>query len=118
MPLTSTQVSELRQRLVTERARLQQDQVTLSPLREPEERVGDEMDDALSSLEQHEAIGRAEHDRSHLADIEQALAKIESGTYGVSELSGEPIDYARLAAVPWARYTAREQEELERAARR
>jgi DnaK suppressor protein len=76
------------------------------------------MDEAESSLAQHEAIGRAEHNRVHLADVEAALAKMDAGTYGVSEMSGEPIDYARLAAVPWARYSAQEQEEIERAARR
>jgi RNA polymerase-binding transcription factor DksA len=36
----------------------------------------------------------------------------------VSELSGEPIDFARLEAVPWARYTAAEQEDLEHAQRK
>lgn len=117
MPLTAAQIAELRERLLAERNRLRADASTLSPVREVEERVGDEMDDAEASLAQHEALGRAEHDRSHLAAVEQALAKIEAGTYGVSELSGEPIDYARLAAVPWARYSASEQEEVERALR-
>ncbi len=117
MSLTAAQLAELRQRLVAERDRLRADGSTLTAVREAEERVGDEMDDAESSLAQHEAIGRAEHDRTHLAAVEQALARIQAGTYGVSELSGEPIDYARLAAVPWARYSASEQEEIERALR-
>jgi DnaK suppressor protein len=118
MPLTAKQVAELRTRLLAERARLQTDASTRSPLRDTEPSIGDEMDDAESSIEQHEAVGRAERDRAHLADVDAALAKIEAGTYGVSELSGEPIDYLRLSAVPWARHTAQEQEELERAARR
>ena len=118
MPLTATQIAELREHLVTERARLMSDASTLMPVREVEPQVNDEMDDAESNLEQDEAIGRAEHDRSRLADVELALAKIDAGTYGLSELSGEPIEPARLAALPWARYTAREQEELERAARK
>jgi DnaK suppressor protein len=118
MSLTAKQIAELRTRLVAERARLQADVSTLSPLRETDASVGDEMDEAESSLEQHQAIGRAERDRGHLVDVEAALAKIEAGTYGVSELSGEPIEYPRLSAVPWARYTAQEQEEIERAARR
>jgi len=115
--LTATQIAKLRERLLAERARVQADASTLSPVREPDERSADPMDEAESNVVQHEALGRAAHDRSHLADIERALAKIEAGTYGVSELSGEPIGYGRLDAVPWARFTAVEQEDLERAQR-
>jgi DnaK suppressor protein len=118
MPLSDAQIRKFRERLLAERDRVRAGTRTLSAVRETEVSVGDEMDEAESSLAQHEALGRAEHDRSHLEAVEQALAKIEAGTYGVSELSGEPIDDARLAAVPWARYTAREQEEIERASRR
>jgi DnaK suppressor protein len=115
--LTAAQVSKLRTRLLAERARLQQSQAVLIPVREPAERAGDAMDEAEESLEQHDAIGRSAHDRSHLADVERALLKMDAGTYGVSELSGELIGYARLEAVPWARLTAAEQEQAERRAR-
>jgi DnaK suppressor protein len=76
------------------------------------------MDEAEASIVQHEALGRAAHDRSHLAEVDRALQKIKAGTYGVSELSGEPIGYARLNAVPWARFSAAEQEDLGRGQRR
>jgi|SRR5581483_178505 len=36
-------------------------------------------------------------------DVKDALAKIESGTYGVCEVSGEPIEEDRLEANPAAR---------------
>jgi RNA polymerase-binding transcription factor len=116
--LTAKQIEKLHQRLLAERARLVGDETTLTPVREPDERAADPMDEAESNVVQHEALGRAAHDRSHLADVERALAKIAAGKYGVSELSGEPIDFARLEAVPWARYTAAEQEELEHAQRK
>jgi DnaK suppressor protein len=116
--LTSAQLSTLRKRLLAERARLQGSDGTMTPVREPAERAGDPMVEAEESLEQHEAIVRGAHDRSHLADIERALSKMDEGTYGVSELSGEPIGYARLEAVPWARLTAVEQEQSEQRARR
>jgi DnaK suppressor protein len=115
--LTHGQLAKLRERLMAERARLGREDTTLSPVREPDERAADPMDEAESNLVQHEALGRAAHDRTHLAAIERALLKINAGTYGVSELSGEPIGYPRLNAVPWARFTAPEQEELERAQR-
>jgi RNA polymerase-binding transcription factor len=117
-PLTPTQLAKLRARLLAERARLQGSEGALTPVREARERSADEMDEAEASLVQHEALGRVAHDRSHLAHIERALLKVEAGTYGVSELSGEPIGYARLEAVPWARFSAAEQEQVERESRR
>jgi DnaK suppressor protein len=117
MGLSTFQIAKLRERLLAERARLGGG-AGLSAVRNAEPSVGDEMDEAEASVEQHTAIGRAEHERTQLVDIDEALAKIEAGTYGTSELSGDPIDYARLAAVPWARFTAPEQEELERRARK
>ncbi|HTQ06897.1 MAG TPA: TraR/DksA C4-type zinc finger protein [Polyangiaceae bacterium] len=117
MALTLVQIAQLRDRLLAERTRLRGGSV-LASVREVDSNVGDEMDGAESSLEQAGAIERSEQGRTRLVDVEEALAKIEAGTYGTSELSGDPIDYGRLAAVPWARFTAREQEELERAARR
>lgn len=40
--------------------------------------------------------------RSTLAQIDNALARIEDGTYGVSEVSGKPIPIERLEALPYA----------------
>ncbi|CAI6030280.1 TraR/DksA C4-type zinc finger protein [Cohnella sp. JJ-181] len=39
------------------------------------------------------------------ADVERALAKMEDGTYGLCEISGEPIGYERLEALPAVRYS-------------
>lgn len=43
-----------------------------------------------------------------LKDITDALDKMEKGTYGKSEISGEPIEKERLEAYPAARYTKKE----------
>ena len=75
----------------------------------------DPMDAATRAEEEAERLGLAQHERDLLAEIDRALAKIEAGTYGVSELGGRPIPIERLRAVPWARLTA---EEEERRARR
>jgi DnaK suppressor protein len=115
MPLTAKQIGDLRSRLLAERARLKgDDDSVLSPIRDTQPDVGDEMDAAEMSRNQADAAARSEQERGLLAEIELALGRIDAGTYGVSELTGEPIEYARLAAVPWARFSAREQEELER----
>lgn len=36
-------------------------------------------------------------------EIDHALAKFDDGTYGICEVSGEPIPEERLEAIPWAR---------------
>jgi DnaK suppressor protein len=48
-----------------------------------------------------------------LARVDRALAKINAGTYGLSDVSGEPIPEERLNALPEAVNTIREQEESE-----
>jgi RNA polymerase-binding transcription factor DksA len=40
---------------------------------------------------------------ARLTDVKDALAKIDAGTYGICETSGEPIEEARLRANPAAR---------------
>ena len=41
--------------------------------------------------------------QTRLSDVIRALAKIEAGTYGICEVSGEPIEEDRLEANPAAR---------------
>jgi RNA polymerase-binding transcription factor DksA len=48
----------------------------------------------LSILEQLEA---------ELSELQAALERIDNGTYGIDEVTGEPIDPARLEALPAAR---------------
>jgi len=48
--------------------------------------------------------------RAQLEEVDAALQRVEDGTYGVSEVSGEPIPDERLRAVPWARRLVDEQE--------
>ena len=48
--------------------------------------------------------------RGQLDEVDAALQRVEDGTYGVSEVSGEPIPDERLRAVPWARRLVDEQE--------
>jgi DnaK suppressor protein len=57
--------------------------------------------------------GMLNFNRLRIGDIERALQKIDDGTYGFSDESGEPIPQTRLEAFPDALYTEREQEERE-----
>jgi DnaK suppressor protein len=77
-----------------------------------DESMADPMDAATRATEENELLGLARQERAELAEIDRALAKFDRGTYGVSELSGRPIEVERLRAIPWARLTADEQEKL------
>ena len=67
--------------------------------------------DAASAQESRlRARGMVEQHRQVINEIDAACRRLVSGTYGVSETTGEPIDYARLLLVPWARVGAGEKE--------
>jgi DnaK suppressor protein len=48
-----------------------------------------------------------------LGEVDRALRKIEEGTYGLSDDSGEPIPRGRLEAIPEATRTVEEQQRFE-----
>jgi RNA polymerase-binding protein DksA len=49
-------------------------------------------------------LGLMDSERRILGEIDEALARIESRTYGTCESAGERIPKKRLNAIPWARY--------------
>ena len=55
-------------------------------------------------------------DLERLERVNRALKKIDEGTYGLSDLSGEPISRERLEALPEAIYTLAEEKRCERGA--
>lgn len=112
--LSPSELEALRAQLLTLRAELLA-RPHVSAARDPEgPEVGDAMDEVARVSEHEESGARNERDKGRLIQIDHALAKIERGEYGVSEDSGEPIGFGRLRAVPWARLTVEEEEELER----
>ena len=65
--------------------------------------AGDDQADAGAKTFQREhELALTHNARELLAQNERALARIESGTYGVCESCGEPIGKARLQAFPRA----------------
>jgi DnaK suppressor protein len=60
------------------------------------------------------ALSLLSQEQDALYEIEEALKRIESGTYGTCEMSGKPIAHARLEALPFARYTVECQTQLEK----
>lgn len=60
------------------------------------------------------ALSLLSQEQDALYEIDQALKRIELGSYGVCEMSGKPIMHARLEAIPFARYTVECQSQLEK----
>ena len=61
-------------------------------------------DIGTDNYEQEFALGLMDSERKLLKEIDDALQRIEKGTYGICETTGKLIAKARLEAKPWARY--------------
>ena len=57
-------------------------------------------DQGTDAQEREKAIMFAGREGKYLAQIETALKRIEEGTYGICVVTGQPIEYARLEAIP------------------
>jgi len=119
-PFGKKDLERFRLMLVRKRAELLGDITTL----EQEALRGES--GSLSNLPQHMAeqgseayeqslqLDLAAQDRKLLKEIDDAISRIDAGTYGVCEVTGKPIKPERLEELPWARYTIEAQRELER----
>ena len=54
------------------------------------------MSDLVASLNGRE--------RRELDEIQEAMARLETGSFGACEICGAPISLSRLRAIPWARH--------------
>jgi DnaK suppressor protein len=60
------------------------------------------------------ALSLLSQEQDALYEIDQALKRVELGTYGICEMSGKAISKARLEAIPFARFTVECQSQLEK----
>lgn len=65
--------------------------------------TGDEMDQSAAQNEEHTFLVSQDRMRNQLVEIEMALARIETGAFGVCEETEEAIETDRLLAIPWTR---------------
>lgn len=70
-------------------------------------------DISAESYEQEFAVGLLQNKGEVAALIDEALRKIEEGTYGICEICGEAIKKSRLQAIPYAQYCIRCQKRVE-----
>ena len=77
--------------------------------------VGQHQADAGSdAYEKDFALSLLSQEQDALYEIEEALKRIEVGTYGICEMSSKVIPHTRLEAIPFARFTVECQQQLEK----
>lgn len=119
-PLSKSKLEKFRQLLLAKRAELLGDVVSM------ENEALRSQSGGLSNNPQHIAeqgsenydqtlsLNLAAQDRKRIKEIDDALRRIEEGTYGLCELTNMPIPEERLEEIPWARHTIEAARQLER----
>ncbi|HEX5854050.1 MAG TPA: TraR/DksA family transcriptional regulator [Thermoanaerobaculia bacterium] len=105
-PLKKETGEKARKRLVAKRDELLHD---LAKNREVSEETVDESaqdmaDRATSAYTKEFAYSLSESDRKVLILIEEALSRLETGTYGTCVHCSQAVQDKRIEAVPWARH--------------
>jgi len=101
MPEQTVDVARARATLEAERARL------LAELGEPVEApgqmtYGSQAAAASHVFEQQRDLALRDRSRAELLRVENALRKVDAGSYGACDSCGTPIAPERLEAIPWA----------------
>jgi DnaK suppressor protein len=101
--MSSKQVEYFRQKLLNWREELiEESRETISHLREEVRDVGDEAERATRETENSLELRTRDRYRKLIKKIDQALLRVDEGTYGYCEETGEEIGLARLEARPIA----------------
>ncbi len=120
--LTPEILAELRTALLSRQADLQQQiaylrrnlSAPLDPLDNVEvDAPGDEGDSSVDLQDRDDTQNVLLDLQAQLTEVEHALTKFDTGTYGICERCGRPIPLARLRILPEARYDVEYEEEVE-----
>ena len=110
--MTNTELTKFRNILGTKQSEL------TGSLRNRDEIVIEKAPDALDEVqlagERELAIRNLDRDSNMLRQIRRALARIDDGSYGVCLHCDEDISPKRIAAVPWAAFCIKCQEQVDR----
>ena len=104
-----TDLKKIKSLLEIEKKRLLEDldQLNTAGLPSEERREGSPFgkreEEATESLELEKRLAMEKRIKEQLADIDNALGKFDSGTYGLCESCSKPIEAARLEALPAAK---------------
>ena len=100
---------ELRDKLVNRQADLTKDALEEQPS------FSTHMADAATDTYDRDfALGMLSSEQEAAYELDQAINRVLTGTYGICELTGKPIEPARLEAIPWTRFSTEAENQLER----
>jgi len=111
MPLSKEQAKQLRQLLITERAKLASEikAIAQETSKSPREASGDlsaytvhMADMAADTYERELSMNIVSSEQELLYQIDDALKRLDDGSYGVCQQCNQPIAMSRLKAVPYA----------------
>ena len=96
---------QYKEKLLAEKARIEAEIATVSgPTNMIDESIDADPNEVADKIEEFDTNFAISDDlKLSLNDVQAALDKIEAGTYGICEVSGDPIELDRLEANPAAR---------------
>jgi len=113
--LTAKEVREFKDILLTLRERVSGEYTTLSRDNlEANQRDPSLSDQGTDTFDREMELNMMGSEQEVLFEIDAALRRIEKGTFGICELTSQPINIERLQTLPYVRYTVRAQSELEK----
>lgn len=113
--LTAKEVRDFKDILLTLRERVSGEYSALSRDNlEANQRDPSLSDQGTDTFDREMELNMMGSEQEVIFEIDAALRRIEKGTFGICELTGQPINFERLQALPYVRYTVRAQSELEK----
>ena len=118
MPLNKTEIAQFKKRLEELKEQVMKTvRGTKESVTQPDEGKGysqHSADEGTDDFVKNISLEVTSKEFDLLRQIDRALEKIEEGTYGICDISGEEIPGKRLEAVPYATMTVKSQEKFER----
>jgi DnaK suppressor protein len=105
--VATTKSNQIRARLEAEKKRIQDELAQLVSSHPADERregspFGKREEEATESMELEKRLALENRLKALLAEVERAIQKMDSGTYGVCDVCNVAIDPARMEALPQA----------------
>lgn len=118
MPLDKNEIEKFRKRLLEMKRQLELSLKAVSDdVKTYDEAKGysqHQADEGTDDFGQTISIEVSSKEQGIVRQIDRALEKIEEGTYGICDVSGEEIPLRRLDAIPYATMTVASQEKFEK----
>jgi RNA polymerase-binding transcription factor DksA len=99
---------ELRERVTGEIISINRDSLSHS---DPDPSLSDQGTD---TFDREFALNQLSNEQDVLFEIDEAIRRLENGSYGICEMTEQPINIERLEALPYVRYSVQAQAELEK----